>query len=71
MMRLFANTNSRKNFGPVNYHCPVCQSTGRTPNIAGRFFIINLTQCKCNGCSTVFEKTRFYKQVVFDVTAVV
>lgn len=42
---------------PVNYHCPVCKSSGKLPNIAGRFFIINDTECQCNGCNSVFEKT--------------
>lgn len=45
-----------------NYNCPVCKSTGATPNMAGRFFIINETQCQCNGCNTIFEKTMFYAQ---------
>jgi hypothetical protein len=46
---------------PVNYDCPVCMSSGSLPNIAGRFFLINDTECKCNGCDTVFNKSRFYK----------
>jgi hypothetical protein len=45
----------------VNYDCPVCQETGKLPNIAGRFFLINEKECKCNGCNTVFDKNRFYK----------
>ena len=63
------NTN-RGSSGPVNYDCPVCQKSGKLPNIAGRFFIINLTECKCNGCNTVFEKTKYYKQVIFDAELV-
>lgn len=66
---MFMNART-KYTNPVNYDCPVCQSTGKLPNMAGRFFIINLTQCKCNGCSTVFEKSRFYKPVVFDAEVV-
>jgi hypothetical protein len=46
---------------PVNYDCPVCQSSGKLPNSAGRFFIINDTQCQCNGCKTVFNKEQFFK----------
>ena len=69
MFRMFTDKNQYST-GPVNYDCPVCQQSGKLPNIAGRFFIINLIQCKCNGCNTVFEKNRFYKQVVFDVEAV-
>ncbi len=48
---------------PVNYHCPECKKTNRLPNIAGRFFIINERDCKCNGCGTVYPKSRFYKSV--------
>jgi len=55
---------------PVNYHCPVCQKTDKTPNMAGRFFIINLTECQCNGCGTVFDKSKFYKPVIFDAEVV-
>ena len=46
-----------------NYNCPVCQKTGKTPNMAGRFFLINDTECKCNACETVFPKEKFYKNV--------
>ena len=45
-----------------NYDCPVCQKTGKTPNMAGRFFLINDTQCKCNACETVFPKEQFYEK---------
>ena len=45
-----------------NYNCPVCRLSSSNPNIAGRFFIINTTQCQCNGCNTVFEKEMFYAQ---------
>jgi len=51
---------------PVNNDCPICQMTGKLPNIAGRFHIINKSECQCNGCSSVFEKNRFYKPVIFD-----
>jgi hypothetical protein len=49
---------------PVNYDCPVCQQSGKMPNLGGRFFIINLKECQCNGCNSIFEKNRFYKPVV-------
>ena len=26
---------------PINYNCPVCIDSGKLPNIAGRFFLIN------------------------------
>jgi hypothetical protein len=48
-----------------NYHCSVCMATGKVPNIAGRFHLINETQCKCNGCQTVFEKEIIYRPVVY------
>ena len=46
---------------PVNYNCPICQQTNKIPNRAGRFFIINENECKCNGCNTIFEKDTFFK----------
>ena len=63
MGQIFSQSN---NIVAVNYDCPVCQQSGKLPNIAGRFFIINDKECKCNGCNTIFEKSKFYKQVVFD-----
>jgi len=47
-----------------NHDCPNCQKSGKVPNIAGRFFIINDTECKCNACNGVFPKEKFYKAVV-------
>ena len=47
-----------------NYDCPNCQKSGKEPNIAGRFFIINDLECKCNACDAVFPKEKFYKTVV-------
>ena len=49
------------NQNPVNYNCPICKLTEETPNITGRFFLINDTQCQCNGCNTIFPKSQFYK----------
>jgi hypothetical protein len=51
----------------VNYDCPVCRNTEQLPNIAGKFFIINETQCQCNGCNTVFDKKLFYKTGILTV----
>ena len=53
---------------PVNYDCPNCMQKGQNiiPNMAGRFFIINETECKCNGCNTIFPKLQFYKTVIND-----
>lgn len=53
---------------PVNYHCPTCKQTGKTPNLAGRFFLINDNECQCNGCKTIFPKSQMYKTVVTDAT---
>jgi hypothetical protein len=47
-----------------NNDCPVCQKSGKTPNMAGKFFLINDTQCKCNACETVFPKEQFYEKFV-------
>jgi len=54
---------------PVNYNCPNCMRAGNNaePNLAGRFFLINEDECKCNGCNAVFPKSQFYKIVVDDV----
>ena len=52
---------SRPLSNPVNYDCPVCKSTGKLPNIAGKFHLINETQCQCNGCQTIFDKATYYK----------
>lgn len=54
----FSKRHQVKN--PVNYHCPVCKSTGKLPNAAGRFFLINDHECQCNGCNSVFDKNQFY-----------
>jgi hypothetical protein len=51
---------------PINYNCPVCINSGKLPNIAGRFFLINEQECQCNGCSTKFPKEQFYKNVQHD-----
>ena len=51
---------------PVNYNCPVCKQSGKLPNIAGAFHIINRTECKCNGCNAVFQKSQFYKKIIID-----
>lgn len=63
------NTTSHKIIQPVNYNCPECQKTGNLPNIAGRFFIINEKECKCNGCGNIFPKEKFYKTVIDDVVS--
>ena len=35
----------------------------KIPNIAGRFHIINETQCQCNGCNTIYPKSEYYKKI--------
>jgi len=57
-------TESSFSQNPVNYDCSVCMSSGNLPNIAGRFFLINETHCKCNGCNTVYDKTLIYKSYI-------
>ena len=49
---------------PVNYNCPTCKESGKTPNMGGRFFLINDDECKCNGCDTIYPKQQFYVPVV-------
>ncbi len=39
----------------TNYDCEVCLSTGRPPNILGRFVRINDIQEQCNGCGTIYQ----------------
>lgn len=46
---------------PVNSNCPVCKQTNRLPNLLGKFYIINEKECRCNGCNTIFQKSKFYK----------
>lgn len=58
----FGTSNSVIN--KCNSDCPNCQKSGKVPNIAGRFFIINDLECKCNACDAVFPKEQFYKPVV-------
>jgi len=55
---------------PVNYDCPVCMKSGKLPNIAGKFHLINESECKCNGCNTVFNKKQFYKPYILNATDV-
>jgi len=50
-----------------NNDCPVCKKSGKTPNLAGRFFLINDRECQCNACNTIFPKEEFYKPVINDV----
>jgi hypothetical protein len=59
----FSKTNQSILNNTVNYACPECQKTGKLPNSSGRFYIINETQCQCNGCGSVFPKSQFYKDV--------
>lgn len=44
----------------VNYNCPICKSTNKSPNLVGRFFPINEQQFKCNGCNSIFNKDIIY-----------
>ncbi len=60
------NASSQNIINPVNYNCPCCMKGKKLPNIAGRFFIINESQCQCNGCGTIYPKQQFYKTVGAD-----
>ena len=51
---------------PVNYNCQKCKQSGKTPNIGGKFFLINDFECKCNGCDTVYPKEQFYARVIIN-----
>ena len=53
-----------------NYNCPTCKQSGKTPNLAGRFYIINEFECKCTGCDGVFPKEKFYIPVIDNATSV-
>ena len=53
---------------PVNYDCPKCKESGKTPNKGGRFHLINDTECQCNGCKSIYAKELFYKPVVTNAT---
>jgi len=53
-----------------NYNCQVCMETGKDPNIAGRFHIINETECQCNGCNTIFAKSVIYRPVITDAAPI-
>lgn len=44
-----------------NYNCSICKKSGKLPNIAGRFYIINEQECICNGCNTIYKKEQIYK----------
>lgn len=48
----------------VNYKCPECMKDGSAiPNAGGRFFIINESECRCNGCGGVFPKSDYFADV--------
>ena len=44
-----------------NYHCIVCKTSGRVPNLAGRFYSVNERHYQCSGCMNVFEKAQTFK----------
>ena len=49
---------------PVNYDCYICMQSGKPPNISGRFHMINDSECKCNGCNAIFDKSKYFNTVV-------
>jgi hypothetical protein len=52
----------------INYNCPMCMQSGKLPNSGGKFIIINDTECKCNGCNSIFPKSKYFTPVIFDAT---
>lgn len=49
----------------VNYNCEGCmRNKNAIPNMGGRFFLINDTQCQCNGCGAIYNKTEKYISAV-------
>ena len=40
----------------ANYDCPMCKLTGKTPNMLGKFNIINDKEYQCNSCDTVYKR---------------
>lgn len=59
MIRLLCcfNIDLNNNFHRIksNYECNVCMSSGRPPNMLGRFIKMNDTQVVCNGCNTMYN----------------
>jgi hypothetical protein len=55
----FVTSNSNFDFNTTriktNYECEVCRSTGRPPNMLGKFIKINDEQSQCNGCGTTYQ----------------
>lgn len=43
-----------------NYYCTICRLSGKTPNIAGKFFLIDQEKCQCNACQTIYDKKYYY-----------
>jgi hypothetical protein len=40
-----------------NYNCEICKKSGKTPNILGKFIVIDNNNILCTGCRIVFIKT--------------
>ncbi len=55
-------THNPHNQDKCNYNCPTCKSTGKLPNLEGKFFIINSNECQCNSCYTIYDKSIIYKR---------
>ena len=66
MGQMMSSKNKNTDPKPVNYNCPVCKETKRMPNLLGKFYIINEKECRCNGCNTIFQKSKFYKTFHLD-----
>jgi transposase-like protein len=55
-----SNLSKIKERHGVNYHCPICKSTKKVPNLVGKFIQINDNQFKCIGCNSIFNKDIIY-----------
>jgi transposase-like protein len=44
----------------VNYNCPVCKNSKKTPNLVGKFILVNAHHFKCNGCNSIFNEKSIY-----------
>ena len=65
------NIDLNNNFDRIktNYECNVCMSSGRPPNMLGRFIKINDSQVECNGCNTIYNVATPYEYPIIPVAS--
>ena len=39
-----------------NYNCKICKKSGKTPNMLGKFTVIDNNNVLCSGCKNIFTK---------------